>query len=690
MRKRKLSLITLVLVTTLAMSCLAVLSATNQNKSVIISKLEELRDRVKAERPALENKVNAVIHQIEAGAYHGALNKLQNDVKKSILAWVDDPEDLIRLVDEIIDLIKGITPPLPPAPDFKVTADHVRLEIEQGNSDTANITITSKNGFNQEVTLTNSTTAPSGVRLSLNPSTLTPPPNESTNSTLIVEVSADTEPDDYTITVTATSGSLTRSVQLLLRVVAAPPPPPHPDFSISANPSALTIQKGDSDSSVITITSVEGFNQPVDLAVTSNQIEGITTSLNPTQVTPPSGSSEISVLTIDVAPDTSPGSYTILITGNSGTLTHSTTISLEVVAPPTPPAPDFSVNTSPATLTVDQGNSATSTIIVVSLRGFSQSVDLAVTWEPINQFEATIDPLEVTPEPNGFATSTLTVTVGKTATPNDYVITVTGTNGTITRTAAVSLKIVAEKTPPEIVSVLRLPETPSYNQTVTILTSITDAVSGIQEAILSYSHDTTEKNVTMTQEAGGYTANIPAMPFATLVSYSVLASDKAGNWAESDIYSYIVDDPYPPVIGVPSWSPLQPAAFEAIAINVTVSEPVTASGVDRVLLSYKNKTMDEWLSLPMVLKSGNWTITLKDQVDTTVEFSIMAVDTAGNSAESPEQGFTVSSPVGIPLAWILAAILAIASVIGGSAYYVRKQKRKASVAMPSVGLYRRL
>ncbi len=569
---------TLILVTALIMSCLAVLSATSQDKSAIISKLEELRDRVKAERPALGNKVNAVIHQIEAGAYNGALNKLQNDVKKSIMAWVDEPEDLIRLVDEIIDLIKGITPP----------------------------------------------------------------------------------------------------------------PPSAPDFSISANPNELTIQKGDSDSSIITIASVEGFNQPVDLEVTSVQIEGVTASLNPTQITPPAGSSEISVLIIDVAPDASPGSYMIVVTGSANTLTHSTTISLEVVAPPTPPTPDFSVNTSPATLSVEQGDSAIATIIVASLRGFSQSVALAVTSEPISDVDVTIEPVQVTPEPGSFATSTLTVIAGNTATPNDYTLTVTGTSDSTTRTADISLSIIAEKTPPEIASVLRLPETPSYNQSVTILTSITDTVSGIQEAILSYSHGTTEKNVTMTLEAGGYTAIIPAMRFSTLVSYSVLASDNAGNWAASDIHSYIVDDPYPPVIGVPSWSPLEPVAFAEITINVTVSEPVNASGIDSVLLFYQNNTVDEWLSLPMALENGNWTITLKDQSDTTLKFSIVAVDVAGNAAESPEQEIIVSPPISVPLAWILAVILAIASVIGGSAYYVRRQKKKTATAMSSSGLARQL
>jgi len=684
MIKRKLILVTLILVIALATSYLAVWSATSQSTSQIISKLEELRDKVKAERPALVNKVNAVIHQIEGGAFNGALNKMQNDVRKSILAWVDDPEDLIKLVDEIIDLIKGIAPPPPPTADFTITADPTELEIQQGHSDTANITITSRNGFNQEVTLTNTTDAPSNVILSLSPSKVSPPPDGSTNSTLKVEVSPDVEPNEYTITVTATNGSLTHSVQILLMVIVGPPPPTIPDFSISANPNALTIQQGDSDSSVITVTSLEGFNQPVDLAITSDQIAGVTTSFNPTRVIPPSDSSAISILTIDVSVNAQIDTYTITVTGNSSNLEHRTTISLEITAPPTPPTPDFSIHASPATLTIEQGDSATSTMIVVSLREFSQSVTLAITSEPIQEVAFTVEPSHVTPEPNSFATSTLTVTVRDDAVPNDYVITITGTSGGLTRTVEVSLKIIAEKTPPQIVSMLRLPETPSYNQSANILAAVTDAVSGVKEVILSYSYGTTERNVTMTLQADSYAASIPAMPFATVVKYSVYASDKAGNWAKSSEFSYIVLDPYPPTIGLAHWSPLSPAAFEEITINVTVIEPVNASGINTVLLSYKNKTMDDWLSLPMTLKDDNWTITLKGQSDTTLDFFITAIDNSDNSAETPTQQLTVAPPTGIPLAWILAVVVAIAAVIGGSAYYTRRQQRKRSTATSSI------
>jgi parallel beta-helix repeat protein len=45
-----------------------------------------------------------------------------------------------------------------------------------------------------------------------------------------------------------------------------------PDFSITASPTSLTIQRGNQDTSVITVTSINGFNQPVQLTVSGAPI----------------------------------------------------------------------------------------------------------------------------------------------------------------------------------------------------------------------------------------------------------------------------------------------------------------------------------------------------------------------------------------------------------------------------------
>ena len=116
MRRRTISLIVPFLVFALTLSFVTILPATSQNTSQIVGKLLELRGELDGQK-ALQNKVTAVIHQVEAGAFNGAINKLENDVKKAISARVQNPQHLLDLVDEIILLLQG------KVPDFTMAAD---------------------------------------------------------------------------------------------------------------------------------------------------------------------------------------------------------------------------------------------------------------------------------------------------------------------------------------------------------------------------------------------------------------------------------------------------------------------------------------------------------------------------------------------------------------------------------------
>jgi len=685
MRRQILNLAVLVIVLTLSLSFVAVLPVTSQDKERIKSELETLHSMVGGEHPCLANKVNAVINQIEAGAFHGALNKLVNDVNKTITTWVENPTELYKQLNKIVDLIKGITPPPPPqSPYFEISAYPQELEIEQNKESTSTIKVKSFHGFNQRIDLSAELTpATDKVTLWLDPTWVIPTPSGNT-STLTVAVAADAEARDYLITVTGTNGTHPRSKDITLKVT------PLKDFSIDATPASLIIRQGGSNLSVITVTSLEGFSQLVDLDITSPTVPGVDVVLDPWQVHPPPYMTAVSLLTVDVASNVALGAYTITVEGTSGLLTNSVSIPVEIKAPllpyepPGPPVPDFTVVAAPSSLTVQQGDSNMSTIIVASLNGFSKPVVLTITSEPILGVNIAIEPSEVTPPANGFATSTLTVSVDADTSPSEHTITIVGTGDTLERSVSVSLKIVVEKNPPVIVSVLRQPEKPSYNETVTVLASVTDAVSGVKDVILSHSGGAAWKNETMTLQDELYRAAIPTFPFNTSVRYCIYASDNVGNWAEpSIVYSYVVTDPYPPVIGYPSWSPENPAANEEITLNVTVTEPQNSSGVKRVTLWYANTTMSVWLSVPMTFKDPNWTTIITNQSDTTVTFFIEAFDKAGNKAETEELEFTVAAPPQVPLAWILAAIAVIGAGGGGGIYYWRQRRKKPSGTLAS-------
>ena len=137
-------------------------------------------------------------------------------------------------------------------------------------------------------------------------------------------------------------------------------PPPANDFSISASPSALSLQQGSSGTSTIATAVTAGTAETVTLAA-SGLPTGATAAFNPTSVT--AGGS--STLTIATASTTLSGTYTVTVTGTAPSATHSTAITLTVMAPPPPPGSDPIVNGGFETGDAS-GWSATGTMAAVS------------------------------------------------------------------------------------------------------------------------------------------------------------------------------------------------------------------------------------------------------------------------------------------------------------------------------------
>jgi len=212
----------------------------------------------------------------------------------------------------------------PPPFDFTVGVSPSSGSVQQGGSVSATVTVTLTSGSTQTVSLTTSG-LPSGAYATFNPSSGYP----TFTSTVTISTSTTTPTGTFYITITGSGGGLTRTATYTLTVT----PLLVPDFSISASPTSLTIQQGSSGSSAITITSINGFNQPVQLSV-SGAPSGVTATLSPSQVTPPAGGSTTSTLTVSVGTSATTGSYPLTVTGTSGALTHSAYVSLEITALP--------------------------------------------------------------------------------------------------------------------------------------------------------------------------------------------------------------------------------------------------------------------------------------------------------------------------------------------------------------------
>jgi hypothetical protein len=137
----------------------------------------------------------------------------------------------------------------------------------------------------------------------------------------MLDVSDSTTPGNYSLTITATSGSLTHNVTLNL-IVTAPA-----DFTVSASPSSLTAAQGGENTSIVTVKSIYGFDAAVNLSVLGAPA-GVTVTLNPMSVMPSEGSATSTlIVSVDT---TAAGSYDLIVTGISGSLTHNTTLTLIV------------------------------------------------------------------------------------------------------------------------------------------------------------------------------------------------------------------------------------------------------------------------------------------------------------------------------------------------------------------------
>src|SRR5580658_1373001 len=101
-------------------------------------------------------------------------------------------------------------------------------------------------------------------------------------------------------------------------------------------------------------------------------------------------------------------------------------------------SPVFTLSPSPSSVSVTQGSSASSTITITPLNGFTGSVNLAASGLP-NGVTAAFNPNPVTV--NSPSTSTLTLTASGTAATGTVTVTITGTSGSLAPTTTISLTV---------------------------------------------------------------------------------------------------------------------------------------------------------------------------------------------------------------------------------------------------------
>lgn len=206
-----------------------------------------------------------------------------------------------------------LPPPASSGPNFSLSASPSSVSATQGGNGSSTVTVTPSGGFTGSVTLSASG-LPSGVTAAFgtNPTTST--------SSVTFTASATAATGTFTVTITGVNGSLSHSTTVSLTVN---PSGASPNFTIAASPSTLAVTRGTSGNYTVTITGQNGFAGTVGLSV-SGLGSRETGTFSPTSV----NGSGTSTLTINVNRRATRGTRTLTITGTSGTLAHSTTVTL--------------------------------------------------------------------------------------------------------------------------------------------------------------------------------------------------------------------------------------------------------------------------------------------------------------------------------------------------------------------------
>lgn len=218
----------------------------------------------------------------------------------------------------------SVTPPVLAA-DFILSIKQANVTVGQGGQVAIDVSLTPADGFSGSVSLSSS--LPSGlscVSSSCNGQlTATQPFN------MVLGAASTTQPGNYTVNITGTSGSLSHQLSFIITVFQG-------DFTFALNPSTVAAHSA-GFTPVITLSKGPVGNLPSSVSYLNLQValpEGFSCSYGIC----PSIVDMYSTTTFQfiVAPTVAPGNYTITMTGWYQTLRHQTSVNVTVTAPAAP------------------------------------------------------------------------------------------------------------------------------------------------------------------------------------------------------------------------------------------------------------------------------------------------------------------------------------------------------------------
>ncbi len=208
-------------------------------------------------------------------------------------------------------------------PDFQISV-FSPAPVQAGSTAVMRIVVNGTNSFMGVVALSDTP-----LPFDLNCGSITP--TSITDSGKATLSCSSPHPGFYGVTITGTSGSLIHGA--FGSFFFTPPP----DFNLYG-PQELIVVAGSSTTGQVSVYSSGPLSSPVTIrmsAKANETVNGLTVAIDPTSLvlTPPFGSGQ-STLVVTTLATTPPGNYTIIITGQLGSLTHTFATRIRVIAAP--------------------------------------------------------------------------------------------------------------------------------------------------------------------------------------------------------------------------------------------------------------------------------------------------------------------------------------------------------------------
>jgi subtilisin family serine protease len=300
------------------------------------------------------------------------------------------------------------------APDYTVGVSPSSATVAPGGTASYTVTVTGVNGFAGDVAMSFA-----GLPDSVGSATFSPAVvSGAGTSTLTITTAASAPPGTYPLAITGTSGTTTHTANASL-VISQPP-----DFGLGVTPSARTVNAGAAAGFTVSVGPLNGFTG--DVALSLSGLPGSVGSAAFSPATVAGGaSSQLTVTTLGTAPA---GAYQLMITGTSGAITHTATVSLTVQAR------DFTLSASPSSITVSRGQTASYSVAVGAVNGFTGNVTLSVSGVPSGSILSwSANPVAVP------GTSMLRIRTTASTLRGTFSVRVTGKSGTLVHQTTVTL-----------------------------------------------------------------------------------------------------------------------------------------------------------------------------------------------------------------------------------------------------------